>query len=931
MKTLAITFLVLFTLTAHAQRGRVLVQNGSVVADNGQLLRGEHLLMRPDNVGRIHNENWYRLLRDQYHLNTIRLLCYRDPINIPGYTCDPTLQCMPVQDVLPLLDSAVAITGRLGMYAIIDYHPVGGLNTQECANWWSVVAPRYKDETHVLYEAANEPGFPSNPSFQTSIYNQLRAVAPNTHIILWSFEVFQNTYNGFNVVNQVENGPALSAYSNASMGFHSYGSVDGTRLAQLRSAGYPAFMTERQWNSASLYQGEVQVWENSGISWVLLSCYPRCTDLTQWQINCTDMHGNYFAQMTISWPRDSGAVDQSGQPNVPPNASFTAAPQQGLPPLSVTFDATASSDPDGMIVAYHWRFGDGATGSGAVVQHEYASQGTYVVVLTVTDNRNGIDTATGNITVLQPLSITQHPVNQQVVAGQSATFSVSAVGVGPLSYQWKRNGNAIPGATGSSYTVTSTTLQHNGDTFRCAVSGTAGTVVSNEATLTVNPPPPRVSNGLLALYTFREGSGTSVYDVSGVGSPINLTIKKAAAVSWVPEGLSVHAKTTILSTAAPTKITSAVMASNEITMEAWIRPANTTQTGPARIVTLSQDKSKANFVVGQTASSFDFRLRTTKTNEDGTPSIGTNNGVSTTALTHVVYTRRSDGDATVYLNGVHAVANVVDGTFSNWATNFSLGIANEPKEDRPWFGVFSLVAIYGRALSADEVSRNFNAGSINPGVSDYITVNTKAILEGPFDIMADTMRTSLAGVMPLAQPYASVPWSYTGSESVGALPPSVVDWILVELRTGPAISTAIARRAGFLKSNGAIVDLDGYSPLRFHNLTDNHYHIAVRHRNHLTIVSAAPVALSPTSGLYDFRAEGSTMGTGNTKRLGAIRAVVAGDVDSNGGVGASDLIAIRTLTGTTGYVRADADLNGGVGASDLVLARSNVGSSSPQP
>src|SRR5882672_1360243 len=86
--------------------------------------------------------------------------------------------------------------------------------------------------------------------------------------------------------------------------------------------------------------------------------------------------------------------------------------------------------------------------------------------------------------------ITTHPTNQAVMQGQPATFTVAASGSAPLSYQWQRNMVDISGATSSSYTLSSTTLADNGAKFRCVVSNAFGTATSNEATLTVQPPPP---------------------------------------------------------------------------------------------------------------------------------------------------------------------------------------------------------------------------------------------------------------------------------------------------------------------------------------------------------------------------------------------------------------------------------------------------------
>ncbi len=73
-------------------------------------------------------------------------------------------------------------------------------------------------------------------------------------------------------------------------------------------------------------------------------------------------------------------------PNQPPAASIAASATSGQAPLVVLFDATGSSDPDGQIVGVDWDFGDGASGQGASVSHQYGLAGSYTVTLTVTDN-----------------------------------------------------------------------------------------------------------------------------------------------------------------------------------------------------------------------------------------------------------------------------------------------------------------------------------------------------------------------------------------------------------------------------------------------------------------------------------------------------------------------------------------------------------------
>ena len=82
-------------------------------------------------------------------------------------------------------------------------------------------------------------------------------------------------------------------------------------------------------------------------------------------------------------------------------------------------------------------------------------------------------------------TITAQPQAVSVTAGETAQFSVSADGTAPLSYQWRRNGVDIGGATASSYTTPATAVSDSGARFSVRVSNAQGSVVSGEAVLTV--------------------------------------------------------------------------------------------------------------------------------------------------------------------------------------------------------------------------------------------------------------------------------------------------------------------------------------------------------------------------------------------------------------------------------------------------------------
>jgi glucose/arabinose dehydrogenase len=112
-------------------------------------------------------------------------------------------------------------------------------------------------------------------------------------------------------------------------------------------------------------------------------------------------------------------------------------------------------------------------------------------------------------------TITTHPANQTVMQGQPATFTVSAGGSAPISYQWQRNQVNINGANSPSYTLSGTTLADSGAKFRCVVSNSFGNATSNEATLTVNAPP--AINANPTDQTVTQGQ-TAMFLVNAVGS-----------------------------------------------------------------------------------------------------------------------------------------------------------------------------------------------------------------------------------------------------------------------------------------------------------------------------------------------------------------------------------------------------------------------------
>lgn len=129
----------------------------------------------------------------------------------------------------------------------------------------------------------------------------------------------------------------------------------------------------------------------------------------------------------------------------------------------------------------------------------------------------------------------------------------------------------------------------------------------------------------------------------------------------------------------------------------------------------------------------------------------------------------------------------------------------------------------------------------------------KVLLQGAWDESVLQMRTSInaAGNFSTQQPYDTIPWEYSGEESVSTLPDSLTDWVMVELRDKNDPSVLITRRAALLSKNGIVLETDLSSGIRLEADNDNYY-IVVRHRNHISVMSGSPVTLPNDGEPCDF-------------------------------------------------------------------------------
>ncbi|MBI4645292.1 MAG: immunoglobulin domain-containing protein [Bacteroidia bacterium] len=224
----------------------------------------------------------------------------------------------------------------------------------------------------------------------------------------------------------------------------------------------------------------------------------------QWQYNGVDIAGatdTTYAIASVS-VADAGNytciisnVDSTVTSNIavltvlsPPAITLQPVSQNLCVGQSVTFGVTATGSAP---LTYQWKKNGinipGAISNSYTINPIAASDaGDYTC--TVSNTCGNITSSIAMLTVYSPPVIAIQPLGQTVCENENVTFSISVTSAISLSYQWKKDGTDISGATSASYAINSAALADAGD-YTCFVSNSCGNITSDIATLTVNSLP----------------------------------------------------------------------------------------------------------------------------------------------------------------------------------------------------------------------------------------------------------------------------------------------------------------------------------------------------------------------------------------------------------------------------------------------------------
>lgn len=228
----------------------------------------------------------------------------------------------------------------------------------------------------------------------------------------------------------------------------------------------------------------------------------------------------------------------------------------------------------------------------------------------------------------------------------------------------------------------------------------------------------RVLDGLIGLWTFDEPAGATVAaDTSNGGTPVALrTVTSAPAGLVAPtfaDGIvTADTHSRMISMPEKSRLTSNIVAGNGVTLEIWLRakaPSQGDAASPRFVVGLAKNITNRNVALLQRGDRWVGLVRTS-TMANGGPELVSNSVVSTTEFTHVVIVA-DPTQRRIFINDRVELEDPVAGPLATWDPDVLLTLFEEPTGGRHWTGSVSLVALYNRALSPDEVHANFVQGS----------------------------------------------------------------------------------------------------------------------------------------------------------------------------------------------------------------------------
>jgi len=216
----------------------------------------------------------------------------------------------------------------------------------------------------------------------------------------------------------------------------------------------------------------------------------------------------------------------------------------------------------------------------------------------------------------------------------------------------------------------------------------------------------------IALWEFKQGAGSTAFDLTGIEPSMNLTLD--GNVTWLGAyGLNFSGGKAWADTTQSKKLFEYIKLSGEYSIEAWVIPANVTQED-RNIISLDSGANNKNFALTQTLYNYNFHNRSTLSTTNGIPFLSTADAgeVLQSSLQHVVATFNPVSGRQIFVNGeaVNVSEPITQPVSIDWENNFAFVLGNSSSNSKPWFGQLRMVSIHNQVLTPAQIAQNFAVG-----------------------------------------------------------------------------------------------------------------------------------------------------------------------------------------------------------------------------
>ena len=403
------------------------------------------------------------------------------------------------------------------------------------------------------------------------------------------------------------------------------------------------------------------------------------------------------------------------------------------------------------------------------------------------------------------LAILTQPATQTVPQGTNVTFTVTAAGINPLSYQWYFNGTNLVGATSASLSLTNVQVANQGSYF-VVVTNVMGSLTSSVAilALTCDASP----SGLVAWWQAQSNALDSVGTNNGSVSSSGVTYGPGKV------GLAFNFDGTNGMVTVPD---SPVLQPTNFTIEAWIRFASLNSKivgsawpGEQFVINRNGQTDSSYFLGKQRTNNYDsftnehllFGITSVTNGQTARAWIDYTNTIQTNLWYHMVAVRGSNY-IQLYING-----QFIGSSNANFAQNYVsnpviFGSSGNASWDGRFYGTLDELSLYNRALSSNEIAQLYNAGSagkcaLPPSIVTQPT-NQLATVGG-----AATFVVVATGSQPL-----SYQWWFNATNLLAGATNTSLTLTNVQTTNAGNYSVVVANVAGSVTSSNAVLTMNG--------------------------------------------------------------------------------------------------------------------------